>query len=417
MNRLANIALIMQIIITDVRSTYPVIVDFLRQNPIAQNNIITVWINQVRIKQVYYGVSFASTGSLYDILEPAKMNDLFAFLLLAVIDPEFIDKNLAELIQNQGNLTASMQITKNHSEFLMKHCKLIESMISGYFLDIPKVIEFFSSVTTSETRRFIVRYILRQWSMAFGQIVHSGEPEFEEVNIEQESSVAIFDTFSTIWRAFFQNFERTFAVSFLPFGNISWSEEKYTRLFTTKMSLIISHVIGYFAFQIGVNDDHAFFKSRTPEYLHSAITSFSYGMYIFPDGIRKCNNISQQLCSCFIRDFWHAHRKPDPNMSDIDYIRWLFSIDGNFKDFGKNWIDLMDALQNGTKLPRIQGGSSSNYTYLSFLKVPTDAEVQESYDKTFRQQLGRDPIISDYFEGGTAVPPLPPHAGGSARPP
>ena len=162
-------------------------------------------------------------------------------------------------------------------------------------------------------------------------------------------------------------------------------------------------MVGNFAFRIGARDDHAFFKSQTPEYMHTDITSTSYGMYIFPDGIRN-RRMSSKICSCFLRDFWHAHRKPDPNMSDVDYIRWLFSIPGTFKVFGKSWIELVDALQNGTELPRSWDGSSGDFRYLSFQTDSTDPEVQRSYDQNFRQQLGRDPEIGDYFEEASARP-------------
>ena len=112
-----------------------------------------------------------------------------------------------------------------------------------------------------------------------------------------------------------------------------------------------------------------------------------------------------------------AHRKPDPNMSDIDYLRWLFSIPGTFAVFGKSWIELVGALQNGTELPKILDGSSGDFTYLSCPTDPTDPDVQQEYDFNFGQKLDTDPKIGDYFEGGTAVSPLPPHAGGSALPP
>ena len=387
---LLKTALTMQRMIAHVRFSYPHIVSFLEQNKKAVENIISVYANQVSIKQVIYGVSF-------DILEPAKINDLFTFFILAVIDPEFIDETLAEVIQNCGDLNASM-LHQKHYEFLIKHCQSIEPLISNNFLDIGKVLDCFSSMVTSTTREFQVRYVLRHWRMAFGEIVHSGEPEFEEVTIEVRSSVPIFDVFLRLWHVFFRNFARTFEVSFLPFGNILWSEA-YTRLCTTNFDWIIRIVVGNFAIRIGARDDHTFFKSQTPTYMHTDITSHSYGMYIFPDGIRNCK-MSSEICSCFLRDFWHAHRKPDPNMSDIDYIRWLFSIPGTFEVFGKVWIQLVDALQNGTELPKIRDGSSGDFRYLSDPTAPTDPEVQQKYDDNFGLQLGRYPEIGDYAEDG-----------------
>jgi len=382
----------MQAMIENVRLFNPDIVSFLKQNKNALMNIIMVWKNQVIVKQVLYGVSYNRHGSLYDIREYVKMNQLFAFLIIAVIDPEF-DQSLAQIIANCGYPSGPLQNIQEHSQFLKDHCQLIEPMIFGHFLDISQVLDWFSSMETSNERSFRVRYALRSWSMAFGRIVPFDHPAFEEVTIEQESWVPIFDVFSTFWRAFFLNFSRSFDQSFLPFGNIPWSEG-YTRLIQTKFDWIIRIVVGNFAFRIGVLDAHAFFKRETPNYKHTNITSNSYGTYIFPDGIRNAK-ISEEICSCFLRDFWRAHRKPDPNMSDIDYLRWLFSIPGTFAIFGKSCIELMDDLQNGTKLSKFRDGSSGDFTYLSCPTVPTDPKVQQEYDRIFG---GRDPQISDFFD-------------------
>ena len=92
-------------------------------------------------------------------------------------------------------------------------------------------------------------------------------------------------------------------------------------------------------------------------------------------------------------------------MNDIEYIRWLFSIP-EYASFGDSWIKLMDALQNGTELPRCQDGSSGDFSYLSYPIAPTDPDVQRNYDEYFRRQLGRDPEIGDYFEEGSALTPL-----------
>ena len=85
-------------------------------------------------------------------------------------------------------------------------------------------------------------------------------------------------------------------------------------------------------------------------------------------------------------------------MNDIEYIRWLFSIP-EYASFGDSWIKLMDALQNGTELPRVQDGSFVDFSYISYPTDPTDPEVQRNYDEYFRRQLGRDPEFSDYTEG------------------
>jgi hypothetical protein len=404
---LLKMALRMKMIIERTRSSYPEIVFLLSHNKNALMNLIMVWSNQMIVKQTVY-------GSLFDILEPAKMHTLFIFCILAVIDPDFIDEILVQFIQNYGDPNMPIPYFSKHLDFLAQTCESFEP-INLQVGDIRRIIELFSSMLTSTTRVFDVRYALKRWSMAFGQIVYSGQPQFEEITFEQGSSMPIFDVFTRFWDVFFRNFARTFAVSFLPFGNIPWSEG-YTRLCTTEFDWIIRIVVGNFAFRIGALDDHAFLRGKTPRYMHTEITSTSYGILIFPDGIRN-SRMSSEICSCFLRDFWLAHRKPDPNMSDIDYIRWLFSIPGTFAIFGKSWIELVDALQNGTELSGVRDGSSGDFSYLSCPTVETDPEVQQSYDDNFRRQLGRDPEISDYFEGGTAVPPLPSHAGGSALPP
>lgn len=392
---LMKTALQMQDMIEHIRLFNPDIVSFLKQNKNALMNIIMVWKNQVIVKHVLYGVSFNRHGSLYDIREDVKMNQLFAFLILAVIDPDFINESLAQIIANCGDRDVPFQNIQVHSQFLKDHCQSIAPMIFGDCLDIWKVFDWFSWIETSNERSFRVRYALRSWSMAFGRIVHFDRPAFEEVTIEQESWVPIFDVFSTIWNAFFQNFARNFDQSFLPFGNIPWSEG-YTRLIQVKFDWIIQIVVGNFAFRIGAEDDHSFLRSKICWLSNCEITTVSYRTLIFPDDIGNCK-MSGKICSCFLRDFWIAHQKPDPNMSDIDYICWLFSIPGTFAVFGKSSIELLDALQNGTELPKILDGSSGDFTYLSYPTVPTNAEVQQEYDRIFRQ-LGRDPQISDYFE-------------------
>jgi hypothetical protein len=410
---LLKTALQMQSMIEHVRSSYPEIISFLaQQNENALKNIIMVWRNQVSVNQIVY-------RSLFNMHEPARIHSLFIFCIVAATRPEFIDENLAQFIQNCGDQNKTMQFSYDREtlKFLEENCETFEPM-TLQLGDIGRVIELFSSMLTSTTRPFQVRYELRPWSIGFGQIRHSGCLGFEEVIVEQGSYELIFDVFTRFWDLFFRNFALTFAVSFLPFGNILWSEG-YTHLIQTNFDWIIQIVVGNFAFRIGALDDHAFLKSQPPSYRHTNITSTSYGMFIFPYDIRDAV-ISEEICSCFLRDFWLAHRKPDLSMSDIDYIRWLFSIPGTFAIFGKSWIELMDALQNGTELSRIQDGSSGDFRYLSCPTVETDPKVQQSYDEIFGEyfrQMGREIEISDYAEGGsrfhpggTAVPPLPPHA-------
>ena len=189
---------------------------------------------------------------------------------------------------------------------------------------------------------------------------------------------------------------RTFEVSFLPFGNIPWSEG-YTRLCTTNFDWIIRIAVENFALRIGAKDDHAFLRSEISwlsDSSQSEIITASYAMLIFPDGIKN-SRMSSEICSCFLRDFWHTHQKPDPTMSDIDYIQLLFSIP-EYAVFGKSWIELVDALQNGTELPRVQDGSSDNFSYLSCPTALTDPEMQSEYEHNFKKEDGGELQISDY---------------------
>jgi hypothetical protein len=82
-------------------------------------------------------------------------------------------------------------------------------------------------------------------------------------------------------------------------------------------------------------------------------------------------------------------------MNDIEYIRWLFSIP-EYASFGDSWIKLMDALQNGTELPRCQDGSSGDFSYLSCPTDQTDPEVQSEYEQNFKKEDGDELQISDY---------------------
>jgi hypothetical protein len=387
---LLKMALRMKMIIERTRSSYPEIVFLLSHNKNALMNVIMVWRNQVIIKKMNYVY-------LFDIFEPFKIHTLFIFCILAVIDPDFIDEILVQFIQNCGDPNMPIPYFSKHLDFLAQTCESFEP-INLQVGDIRRIIELFSSMCTSTNRVFQVRYALKQWSMGFGQIVYYGQHQFEEETVELESSMPIFDVFSRLWEVFFRNFERTFEVSFLPFGNIPWSEA-YTRLCMTEFDSIIRIALENFALTIGRKEDHRLLRSKfgwMSNRPHSEFSTASYARLIFPDGI-KDRIMSGKICSCFLRDFWRAHQKPDPNMSDIDYIRWLFSIPA-YAVFGRSCVELMNSLQNGTQLPKIRDGSSSDSTYLSCPMVPTDPKVQQEYDENFRQQLGRDPEIGDYFE-------------------
>ena len=396
---LLKTALQMQSMIAGVRSSYPEIVSFLAQNKNRLMNLFMVWRNQVVVKQTMY-------GSLLDIPEPARIHTLFIIGILAVTDHEFIDESLVKFIQNCGDCNSRILYSSKYLDFLQQTCEKFDLM-NLQVDDIGRMIKEFSSMRTSTTH-FNVSYAIERWSMAFGKIVHGSSPEFEEKTFKLKSSTPIFEVFGILWKVFFQNFSRTFAVSFLPFGNIPWSEG-YTRLCTTNFNRIIRDALVYFAFRIGAKNDHAYIKYKLNWNVYFPITTESYGRLIFPTYIRTCKASLERL-SCFLRDFWKAHQKPDPNMSDIDYIRWFFSIQG-YDVSGRSWIELMNALQNGTELPIVQdGGLSGDFGYLSCPTDPTDLEVQIEYNKNFRKEDGSELQISDYFGGGLQFPPLPPHA-------
>jgi hypothetical protein len=82
-------------------------------------------------------------------------------------------------------------------------------------------------------------------------------------------------------------------------------------------------------------------------------------------------------------------------MNDFDYIGWFFSIPA-YEPFGNFWIELMNALQNGTELPRCRDRSSSDFSYLSCPTDPTDPEVQSEYEQNFKKEDGSELQISDY---------------------
>jgi len=242
----------------------------------------------------------------------------------------------------------------------------------------------------------MIEYSLIHWTLGFGHIRWSNKFEFESPTTLLRSQTPIFEVFLTFWEVFFRNFARTFAVSFLPIGNIRWSEG-YTRLCATNFDWIIRIAVENFALKIGAKDNHSYLRSKISwlsDREQSEITSASYGRLIFPDGIRNFK-MSSEICSCFLKDFWRTHQKPDANMSDIDYIRWLFSIP-EYAVFGDSCIKLMDALQNGTELPRCQDGSLSNFGYLSCITEPVTPEVQSEYNKNFRKEDGSELQISDY---------------------
>ncbi len=372
---LMKTALQMQEMIEHVRLFSPDIVSFLQQNKNAVNNIILVWGNQVVVQR----------GS--NSLENNKMKDLFAFLILAVIVPEF-DRSLEQLIANCGDRNVPFLNIQEHSKFLKDNCQSIAPMISGHFLDIGQVLYCFSSMLTFLHRSFQVRYALRPWSMAFGKIVLFGHPEFEEVKIEQESCVPIFDVFSTFWYVFFRNFERSFSQSFLPFGNILWSEN-ITRLCTTDIANLISHVVPTVAYNMGCIDDHAYLQ-REYDSKSKDISPACYASIFFPA-------FKRYIIIYFIRDFWEIHQNSVKPMNDLEFLRWLSSIP-EYASYLKSSLDLIDALMHGTALPSITDGSSCDHSWL----CPTNSAPSWSssdefdYQKHFIGLMGRKLEIEDF---------------------
>lgn len=391
---LMKTALEMQKIIMLVRSSYPEIVSFLAENDNALKNIILVWKKQVNACDLIY-------DRQSHLPEPKKITIIFAFCILAVIDPSFVDEHLAEFIKSCGNSDVPLHFSQKYHDFMIEQDPEFECMRhSNRDYNIRRICRLFYSRKSSDVSGRMIEYSMIYWTLGFGHIRASSQFEFESPTILLRTQTPIFEVFLTFWDIFFRNFARTFAVSFLPIGNILWSE-RYTRLCATKFDWIIRIAVENFALKIGAKDNHAFLKSKISWLSNCEITTASYGRLIFPDGIRNCK-MSSEICSCFLRDFWQTHQKPDPTMNDIEYIRWLFSIP-EYASFGDSWIKLMDALQNGTELPRVQDGSSGDFGYLSCPSSPVDPEVQQNYDDNFQQQLGRDPEIGDYFEGRTAV--------------
>jgi len=383
---LMKIAFEMQKIIEHTRLSYPEIVFFFTQNENALRNIILVWKNQVSACKLVY-------DSQYPLTEPIKMSILFVFCIIAVIDSNSIDKHLAEFIKSYGNSNIPLQISQKYQEFILEQ----DNCLIHQF-DIREICSLFSSMKSSNDRGSMIEYSMIQWSLGFGHIGYSNQFEFESPIAFLRSHMPIFGVFANFWEVFFRNFARTFVVSFLPFGNILWSEA-YTRLCATNFDWIIRIAVENFALRIGAKDDHSFLRKKISwmsNRPHSEITTASYGGLIFPDTIRN-RRMSSEICSCFIQDFWRAHRKPDPNMSDIDYIQWLFSIP-EYAVFGRSWVELMNDLQNRKELPKILDGSSGNFRYLSCTTSQIDLEIQKNYDENFGRQLGREPKISDYFK-------------------
>lgn len=205
---LMKITLEMQKMIEHTRLSYPEIVSFLTQNENALRNIILVWKNQVSACKLVY-------DSQYPLTEPIKMSILFVFCILAVIDPSFIDKHLAEFIKSCGNSNIPLQFSQKYHDFMLEQ----DNCLIHQF-DIRGICSLFSSIKSSNDRGSMIEYSMIRWSLGFGHIGYSNQFEFENLTTFLRSHMPIFDMFAIFWEVFFLNFARTFAVSFLPFGNI-----------------------------------------------------------------------------------------------------------------------------------------------------------------------------------------------------
>jgi hypothetical protein len=389
---LLKTALQMQIMIAHVRSSYPDIVSFLVQNENAMRNIILVWKKQVNACELVY-------DRQSHLPEPKKITIIFAFCILAVIDPNFIDVHLVDFINSCGNSDVPLYFSQKYHDFLIEQDPQFECLIDsqrGSCSTMRRICRLFYSMKSSDVAGRMIEYSMIDWTLGFGHIRYSNQFEFESPTTLLRSQNPIFEVFSTFWNIFFRNFARTFAVSFLPIGNIRWSEG-YTRLCATNFDWIIRIAVENFALRIGAKDNHRYLRRKISWLSDSSqfkISTASYGRLIFPEGIRNYY-MSREISSCFLRDFWRAHQKPDPTMNDIEYIRWLFSIP-EYASFGDSWIKLMDALQNGTELPRCQDGSSGDFSYLSCPTDQTDPEVQSEYEQNFKKEDGSELQISDY---------------------
>jgi hypothetical protein len=139
-----------------------------------------------------------------------------------------------------------------------------------------------------------------------------------------------------------------------------------------------------FAFKEGSKNNHLFLEMQ-PMKILLPITSESY---------RTLFRYSPSLLlSYFLKDFWLTHRKPNPNMSDFDYIMWFFSIQA-YASIGSSGNRLLNALRNGTSLPLVQGGLTPNFSNLSY-PSQIDLELLTIYEQYFRND-NRGIQILDY---------------------
>lgn len=384
-------ALDLQTLINEIRSSYPDIVAFLQKNPNAFENIILVWKKQVTVHLNIY-------GTMVDTRVIPTIHDMFIFVMVAVIHPDFLDESLNDFIQKSGDLSKQMKYYLDHQQdFLKKHCKSELGFIF-YSKDIRRIIEHMTEACTSSKREeFKFRYSLSPWSMFFGDIDYSEPGQFGRLSVDLGSSEPIFSVFERLLKVFFENFQKTFEVSFRPVGNIKW-REAYTSVFTVSISNTISIAIPNFAQNVDGKNAHAYLKKENAYYQDSnphqrsmgEIDWASYHALLFPAW-------TSWILKCFLEDFWIAHRKQDPRMTDLEYLSWFFSIP-EYAPLSQFPMRLISALSDGTELPRCIDGPIFDYSHLSRPTVPAPPEDISDYENFFREPLGRGPRISDYFK-------------------
>ena len=374
-----RIALDLRTLINEIRSSYPDIHDFLQNNPNALGNIILVWKNQVTVRRNVY-------GTMVDMRVIPTIHGMFVFVMVAVIHPDFLDESLNEFIQKSGDKSQPMKYLCNHQDVLKKNCESDTGFVF-YSGNIREILELLTKeCTSSDETRFKFQYSLKSWSIFFGTI--DRRQGFEEYSLEVEGSSPIFLVFGQLVIAFFKELEKSFQDSFQPFANFVWSEN-ITRLCTTEIDNLISHVVPIVAYNMGRINNHAYLK-REIDSKSKDISPACYASIFFPA-------FKRYIIIHFIRDFWEIHQKSVKPMNDLDFLRWLSSIPA-YASYLKSSLDLIDALMHGTALPSITDGSSCDHSWL----CPTNSAPSWSssdefdYQKHFIGLMGRNLEIEDF---------------------
>ena len=217
------------------------------------------------------------------------------------------------------------------------------------------------------------------------QIDYAEPGQFQRLSVDLQFSEPIFPVFKDLLKVFFENFQKTFEVSFRPVGNIKWLEA-YTSVFTVSISNTISHAVPNFAQNVDGKNAHAYLKKENEFYQDSDPNWASYHSLLFPSW-------TSWILKCLMEDFWITHRKPDPRMTEVEYLSWVFSIP-EYAPFGESPLRLIAALMYGKELPRCIDGPSFDYRYLSRPTEPVPENYISDYLNYFGQ-YGKNKI-SDY---------------------